>query len=183
MENCKLGISGAEKIGYMVYHNATITSINLGANGIGDDGVERLVQQLRDNTTLEHLDLHRNNITDVGAKYLQEFLASSSLNNIELSYNPLGNEGVEVILQSLTTTMNHVGLVGTGMTSCCTSVPKALHKVKSISFTVPTNCSVISDNLGDTDMLEHVEFWYGKDAVYDTLISGIGRNSSITQLS
>ena len=38
MGNCKLGVSGADKVGKMLYHNKSITSVGLGRNSIGDEG-------------------------------------------------------------------------------------------------------------------------------------------------
>ena len=43
----KLGASGADKIGIMLYHNKSITSVDLGNNSIGDDGLEKLVEHLK----------------------------------------------------------------------------------------------------------------------------------------
>ena len=183
MSHCKLGVSGADKIGEMIHYNRSISSVDLSSNDIGDNGVEKLVGQLRGNTTLKHLNLRVNGITVIGAKHLKGLLTTrSSLNKIELSYNPLGDNGVDIILQSLTIIMEYVGLYDTGMISCCLSLPKALHNVKSISFTVPSVCDTISDSLANTVMLEHVELYHGSDAAYHTMISGISRNSSINKL-
>ena len=184
IHNCQLGDSGADKIGEMIRYNKAISSVNLADNQIGDYGVEKLVGQLRGNTTLKHLNLWDNGITVVGAAHLKELLTAhcSSLNDINLSCNPLGDSGVDAILQSLTITMEHVGLVNTGMKSCCLSLPKALHNVKAISFTTPGNCAVLSESLACTAMLEQVQLCDGSDAAYHTLISGISRNRSINEL-
>jgi len=181
---CKLGVSGADKIGEMISYNKSISSVNLGDNEISDKGVEKLVGHLRGNTTLKHLNLSNNGITVIGANHLKGLLTThcSSLNNIELSCNPLGDNGIDIILQSLPSTMEHIGLVETGMTSCCLSLPKALHNVKYIRFNAPTECDMISDSLASTVVLEQVQLWDGSDAAYHTLISGISRNSSINKL-
>jgi len=93
MSNCKLGVSEADKIGKMIYYNKTISSVNLGCNEIGNNVVKKLVRQLRGNTTIKHLDLCDNGITVIGAKRLKGLLTThcSSLNNINLSGNPLGD--------------------------------------------------------------------------------------------
>ena len=144
--------------------------------------MEKLVGQLRGNITLKHLNLRNNGITVIGAKHLKGLLTTTSVNNIELSCNPLGDKGIDIILQSLAITMENIGLVDTGMTSCCLSLPKALHSVKYIRFNVPTECDVISDGLASTVVLEDVQLWDGSDAANHTLISGISRNSSINKL-
>ena len=105
MVNCKLGVSGADEVGKMLYHNKSITSFDLGWNNIGDEGVEKLVEHLKSNKTIKHLNLWGNNITSNGANHLSKLfsLNHTTVNSIELSDNPLlGDEGVDLILQSIT---------------------------------------------------------------------------------
>ena len=184
MYNCKLGVSGADKIGKMLYHNKSITAVNLGSNIIGDEGVEKLVEHLKSNKTIKHLGLLDNNITSNGANHLSKLfsLNHTTVNSIQLGYNPLKDEGVDLILQSITITMEYVGLYCTGMTSSYSSVSTALHKIKSIRFTPPDNCDGISDSLADTTVLEELELMGGSDTANHTMISGINRNNSIKKL-
>ena len=184
MNHCKLGVSGADKIGKMLYHNKSITSVDLGSNSIGDEGVEKLVEHLKSNKTIKHLGLSSNNITSNGAVYLSKLfsLNHTTVNSIELGRNPLKDEGVDLILQSITITMEYVGLYHTGMTSSCSSVSTVLHKIKSISFTPPDNCDGISDSLADTTVLEELVLRDGSDTANHTMISGINRNNSIKKL-
>ena len=184
MYDCELGVSGADKIGEMLYHNKSITAVILGSNGICDEGVEKLVEHLKSNKTIKHLDLQDNNITSNGAYHLSKLfsLNHTTVNSIELSNNPLKDEGVDLILQSITITMEYVGLCDTGMTSSCTSVSTALHKIKSISFTPPDNCDDISDSLADTTVLQKLVLSGGSDTAKHTMISGINRNNSIKKL-
>ena len=184
MNNCKLGVSGADKIGKMLYHNKSITSVDLGRNNIGDKGVEKLVEQLKSNKTIKHLGLGSNDITSNGANHLSKLfsLNHTTVNSIVLSDNPLKDEGVDLILQSITITMEYVGLYNTGMTSSCSSVSTALHNIKSINFTPSDNCDGISDSLADTTVLEELELKDGSDTANHTMISGISRNNSIKKL-
>ena len=184
MNDCMLGVSGAENIGKMLYHNKSITSINLSRNIIGDEGVEKLVEHLKSNKTIKHLGLGNNNITSNGANHLSKLfsLNHTTVNSIELGRNPLKDEGVDLILQSITITMEHVGLCNTGMTSSCSSVSTALHKIKSIYFTPPDNCDGISDSLADTTTLEELGLYDGSDTANHTMISGVKRNNSIKKL-
>ena len=184
MNDCKLGASGADKIGKMLSHNKSITSINLGNNSIGDEGVEKLVEHLKCNNTIKCINLSDNSITSNGAIHLSKLLScnDTTVNSIELRGNSSINEGVDLILQSISITMEYVGLRYTGMTSC-SSLSKALHKIKSISFTPPDNCDSISDSLADTTVLEELKLDCGSDAANHTMISGIIRNDSIKKLS
>jgi len=185
MCDCQLGVNGADKIGELLNYNKSITTAYLCSNNIGDSGVEKLVEQLKGNITLEYLALYNNGITETGAKYLKGLINGhdhqSAISGIDISYNPLGNEGVDAILQSPNMT-EYIGIHQTEMTSYCASLPSALHKAKSISFTVPKDCDGISDSLANTCSLKCVELCNGSDATYNTLINGISRNSSITKL-
>ena len=184
MYDCELGVSGADKIGKMLYHNKSITSVDLSWNRIGDEGVEKLVEHLKSNKTIKHLDLWNNNITSNGAYHLSKLfsLNHTTVNSIELGRNPLKDEGVDLILQSITITMEYVGLHHTGMTSSYSSVSTALHKIKSIKFTLSDNCDGISDSLADTTVLEELELYDGSDTANHTMISSINRNNSIKKL-
>ena len=182
--DCKLGVSGADKVGKILSHNQSITFIDLSSNSIGDEGVKKLVEHLKSNTTIKHLGLSNNNFTNNGANHLKKLfsLNHTTVNSINLNSNPLKDEGVDLILQSITVTMEYVGLVDTGMTSSCSSLSTALHKIKSIRFTLPDNCDGISNSLADTTMLGKLELTDGSDTANYTMISGISRNNSIKKL-
>ena len=182
MRGCKLGVSGADKIGEMLYYNKSITYVDLGGNEISDDGIEKLAKHLESNTTLKHLGLWNNNITSNGANHLKELFSSNHcIDNIVLSHNPLEDEGIDLILQSITITMEHVRLINIGMTSSCSSVSSALYKIKSITFN-PLNCNDISDSLADTTVLEELVLHGGSDEANYKMINGIKRNISIKKL-
>ena len=184
MRECVLGVSGADKIGKILSHNKSITSVDLGGNIIGDEGVEKLVEHLKSNKTIKHLNLANNRITCNGANHLMKLfsLNHTTVSSIKLGDNPLKDEGVDLILQSITVTMEYVGLSYTGMTSSCSSLSTALHKIKSISFIPLDNCDDISDSLADTTVLEELELCGGSDTANHTMISGISRNNSIKKL-
>ena len=83
--------------------HSSITCVDLGHNSIGDVGVEKLVEHLKSNKTIKHLGLNNNNITSNGAYHLRKLfsLNHTTVNSIELSSNPLKDEGVDLILQSI----------------------------------------------------------------------------------
>ena len=184
MDNCKLGVSGADKIGKMLYHNKSITSIGLGHNSICDNGVEKLVEYLKFNKTVKHLGLWDNKITSSGANHLKELfcLNHTTVNNIQLNDNPLKDEGVDLILQSITITMEYISLYGTGMTSSYSSVYLAFHKVESVSFTPLDNYDGIVDSLADTMMLKELKLVRGTDTSNHKIISALKRNNTIKKL-
>ena len=184
MDNCKLGVSGADNIGKMLCHNKSITSVDLGHNSICDDGVKKLVEYLKFNKTIKHLGLWDNKITTSGAEYLKELfcLNCTTVNNIQLSDNPLRDEGVDLILQSITNTMEYISLYGAGMTSSCSSVYLAFHKFESVSFTPLDNYDGISDSLADTTVLKELKLVRGTDTSNHKMIDALKRNNSIKKL-
>ena len=184
MNSSHIGGDDADNIGRMLYHNKSIRSIDLGYNHIEDDGLKRLVEHLKSNTTLKRLDLTSNDITSIGAGYLKELFTRNSctINDIGLDYNPLKNQGVDLILQSITCSMEWVRLEDTKMTSCNSALCIAFHKIKGISFTLPANCDDLSDSLANTITLERLSLQDGSDAAYNTIISGVSRNNSIKSL-
>ena len=170
---CKLGPTGADKIGEMVYYNTSITSVNLAYNKIGNRGVKNLVCHLEKCTNVQILYLEGNNISAIGARHLRR-LIRKSLISVELSHNPLRDKGVHLVLQVFTVIMDHIGLISVEMTS--SSIPYiavALDKVKSISFTIPCfiDYEVIIDSLAKTSVLECLELhlWGGFKPKYKTM--------------
>ena len=184
MSECCVGFDGAGCIGKMLLHNTSIKSINLKGNDIEDDGVKMLAEHLMSNRTLKQIDLSNNNVTSIGAFYLSKLFTRNpcTILHILLDNNPLQDKGVDFILQSITVPMEWVGLCDTKMTLCVDSLSKALRKVKSISFTLPSKCDNIRDTLADTTVLEGLWLKNGINAAYSTMIKGIMRNNSIKTL-
>ena len=188
MQRCNLQNTGADKIGEMLYHNKSITSIDLSHNDIEDSGVEKLVYHLISNNTLQHLNLRGNKIALVGAMQLRRLISTDHpiLTSIELSGNPLGDEGVCVILlSSLTVTMDHIGLEGIDveMPLTCYIIAAALHKVKSISLNLPDN-EIINKSIAKATTLKNLEVFidihttFYKPAYENTIIA-VSHNKSI----
>ena len=165
MSYCDLNSNKVDIIGKMLSHNKSIKSMNISNNCIVDVGVKKLVHYLKDNSTLQHIDLRSNGITEVGANHLRELIKRdhSTLTSIELSDNPLKDKGVDLILQSLSIGIKHIGLCNVEMTSLSyQSLTFAFHQVKSISFDQLIDCSVVSIQqmsgcLTSTTVLEHLE--------------------------
>lgn len=79
-----------------------IDKCNLADCQVDDMGIAALVDNLNVNPTLGFLDLRHNKITPVGAKLLTKILTVCSRKfELELSENPLGNEGVMYLAQAL----------------------------------------------------------------------------------
>ena len=184
MRGCSVGDDGADHIGKMLLLNKSISSVDLGDNNIKDDGVKLLVEYLMSNTILKQLDLGHNDITSIGAGYLSKLFTCNvcTVNDIRLNDNALEDEGVDLVLQSITATMELVGLSNTKMTLCSPSLCMALHKIKFIRCSLPDNCDSVSDSVANTTVLEGLMLCDGSEAAYNTMIMGISKNNSIKTL-
>ena len=137
MIGCGLNPSKVDIIREILSYCKSIRSVDLSNNCIADDDVEKLVPHLMSKSMLHHVDLSKNKITEIGISHLRKLFTrdNPTVTSIELSDNPLKDQGVELLLQSLTTGMEHVGLCHVEMTSlACQSLGDTLCKIKSISF-------------------------------------------------
>ena len=137
ISQCRLDLSSLAAIGEMLSYNNSIKLVDLSSNCITDDGIEKLVHHLMDNNTLQQINFCHNSITADGVTHLRKLFTKehSALTSIELSKNPLMDEGVDLLLKSLPLGVEHIGLCDVQMTSLsCQSLGDALHKVRSISF-------------------------------------------------
>ena len=182
---CNLGPSGADKIGEMLRHNKSIVSVNLYRNSIGDKGTEKIVQHLKSHNNLQQLYLGKNNITYIGACSLRGLIEcdSTTLTTIELSENPLRDDGICVVLSSLTIVMDHIGMISEFLsTSSQDAVAAALHKTRSFRIIPPSDCALISQSIATSMVLKHLELDRVSEKANNTILSGIMQNSSIVSL-
>jgi Ran GTPase-activating protein (RanGAP) involved in mRNA processing and transport len=84
-------------------HHQNLTVLDLGFNGIGDDGCASLsVHVVAGNHTLRNLFLSGNSVQQKGAMALASaILHGCSLSRLHLSNNNLGEEGTNVLVQSI----------------------------------------------------------------------------------
>jgi len=107
-----------------------------------------------------------------------------TLTSIDLSNNPLKDEGVCLLMQALTAPMEHIALNFVEMTSSsCQSIANTLHKVKSISLTTPDEPEVIGVGIVNTSLLESIELKNLNGSKHYKIISGVKQNSSINSLT
>ena len=136
MRNCKLGPFEADLIGEMLVHNTSIKSIDL-SNNIKDEGVKKIVQCLKNGSILQCIKLCDNEITAVGINYLitsKLLEMNTTLTSIDLSHNHLQYEDVCLFLNSLTITMEYIGLYGYKFVHKAIAATQAVHKAKSYGF-------------------------------------------------
>ena len=173
-----------DNIGEMLSQCKSIVSVDFSFNGLGDEGVKSLVKCLQYNT-IQHLNVSGNGITSIGIDHLSKLITfgPSALTSIVLSHNPLRDEGVCLLLQSVTDFMECIEFVDVSMTSSSYQhVANVLHKVRSISFTVCDDSEIIGSNIASATMLEKIELT-GLRHLYHNMISGINQNNNIRTVS
>ena len=182
MTGCNLSPK-IDKIGEMFSQCKSIVSVDFSFNGLRDEGIKKLVKYLQ-NTTIQHLNVSGNNITVVGIDHMKLMtFGPSALTSIVVSRNPLRDEGVCLLLQSVTDFMECIEFVEVLMTSSSYQhVAKVLHKVRSISFTVCDDSEIIGNSIASATMLEKIELTGLKHSYYN-MISGINQNRNINKVS
>ena len=135
MRECELGPMGADKIGEMLAHNKSITSIDLSSNNIKDEGVERIVHHIKNGSVLQYINLCNNYIMKGGIGHLIKFLESNvTLTSLNLSHNQLEFEDVCLFLNSLSVKMEYIGLYGYSFIPEAIAATHAMLKVNSFGF-------------------------------------------------
>jgi hypothetical protein len=87
-----------------LYLNVTLVSLDLSHNKMGDAGARHLGDLLLSNTVLEELDIAANGIGPQGAAALANALVDGFCLKLNLSENPLGDEGLRCLSEGIQTT-------------------------------------------------------------------------------
>jgi Ran GTPase-activating protein (RanGAP) involved in mRNA processing and transport len=131
LSDCDVGDEGVATLGcYLQLQSASIETLHLDMNGIGDIGLIALADGLKMNpkmktldlfcndfgelgikslmsaissrrSNLEHLSLRANRIADKGAQNIACRLNASSLKKLNIGYNEIGDKGASCIAESL----------------------------------------------------------------------------------
>ena len=97
-----IGDDGAAALGECLKYNKSLTTLDLSHNRIGDDGAAALGECLKYNKSLTTLDLSHNRIGDDGAAALGECLKyNKSLTTLDLSHNRIGDDGAAALGECL----------------------------------------------------------------------------------
>ena len=103
----RLQLNSAEPLTHLLRSQASLHTLNLKHNQLGDQGIEQLAQCLQTNNILKHLNISSNNIGDNGAKSIGLMLQRNcTLQSLFLSKNSIGPLGIECIAEGL----KHSGL-------------------------------------------------------------------------
>jgi len=121
LDLCKqhIGPVGMKIVAESLQRNTHVTSLLLGANGIGNDGAAVLAELLEKNTSIETLYLGCNRIDERGLNPLVAALDSTdAVRGLWLKRNPLGDSGAEILAGFLARTqrLRTLDLVNTQLT-------------------------------------------------------------------
>ena len=128
------------------------TELALRYRGLHSDiGVESLSLALKANSSLTNLDLTLNSIGDTGAEFLSQALrVNSSLTYLDLTENSIGDTGAESLSQALTVNSSLTNLDLTGNSIGDTGV-ESLSQALTVNSSL-TNLNLCFNGIGDTSV-------------------------------
>lgn len=93
----KVGAEAVPKLNKFVASSLILSFLDLRSTNLTDAGLIQLCSGIMGNKTLFHLNLSKNDITQSGIEKFAPILFRTSLTELDLSLNPLGNNGVKVL--------------------------------------------------------------------------------------
>lgn len=100
ISNCEIG-SYCEQIGLCLQNNRCLTSISVSRNKIGYAEIVKLFNGLINNNVLTNIDLSHNLLDDNSAIIVADYIKSSSIAVLNLSFNTISCAGCIAIVDSL----------------------------------------------------------------------------------
>ena len=96
----KLGVRAVPKLNNFLRQSQILNFLDLRSTNLTDAGIELLSAGLVDNQTLLYLNLSKNDITCSGMEPFAPILLKTAIQELDLSMNPLGNNGVIVLAEN-----------------------------------------------------------------------------------
>ena len=96
----KLGVIAVPKLNSFLRQSQILTFLDLRSTNLTDAGIELLSEGLVDNKTILYLNLSKNDITCSGMEPFAPILPKTAITELDLSMNPLGNNGVIVFAEN-----------------------------------------------------------------------------------
>ena len=126
-----------------------LSMLDLRSTNLMDAGVILLCDGLLACKTLFHLNLAKNDITQSGIEKFAPILPQTSISELDMSLNPLGNGGVRILAENLwgTSTIRTMTSLETEYESMPTEVAEA-------SVRRGKRCGIVKLNLSDTKIQE-----------------------------
>uniref|UniRef100_UPI00358F1064 NACHT, LRR and PYD domains-containing protein 12-like n=1 Tax=Myxine glutinosa TaxID=7769 RepID=UPI00358F1064 len=127
LSSCKL----STKSGPMLRDLKNLEVLDLSLNPIGDEGLKRLMEALKSQTKLRTLGLGGCKLTTTSGSILRELKNIINLEELQLSRNPIGDEGLEGLMEGLKsqTKLRVLGLVMCNLSTNCGPVLRDLKNI------------------------------------------------------
>ena len=97
----RLTSKGIKNIIKYLNNNLFIESLNLSGNSLKNDGFNLICKGLNNNMSLQNLNIANNDIQENGIKHSLKLINITKLYSINLSNNPILDEGLEILANSL----------------------------------------------------------------------------------
>ena len=182
MRKCRLTPREADMIGEMLAHNSSIVSIDLRSNFIKEKGVERIVYHLKNDNMIQRINLCKNHITAPGINHLISsnlLQTNSSLTNLDLSHNDFKYKDVCLLLNSISITMEYIGLYGYSFViEAIAATTQTAHNVKSLGFA----CYDFVDPLINTIIIQKLVVHVTDPKLYHSIMDVISTNHCLKEI-
>ena len=101
MSKNRVGVKAVPKLNKFLQASQILSFLDLRSTNLTDAGLTLLCQGLRGNLTIENLSLSKNDITSSGLEKFAPILPKTAIRDLDLSLNPLGNNGVRCLAENL----------------------------------------------------------------------------------
>ena len=95
---CAEGVKPLEEV---LQTNFFIENLDISSNSIKNEGFKYLINGLKGNEVMKKLNVSNNEVDEKGIFYLKENLKNCKVEMLDLSFNPIGNEGCIAISKCL----------------------------------------------------------------------------------
>eukprot|EP00347_Sterkiella_histriomuscorum_P017960 403347321 len=158
----KVGQKGVQHLIPLLQHSKFLQFLDLRSNILSDNGIVTLCDALFQNKTLVSLNLGSNEITSYGMERLKDALLTTVLNELDLTGNPLGNQGIDYLGQY----MSHAdcNLVRLNISECRFQSPGSI-----LLFQAVRKCSSLKHLILDKNDLKSRNSSYLTTGIYHGL--------------
>jgi hypothetical protein len=70
---------------------------------LSDPGIKEFMYGIENSNSLKYLNIKENNITAIGVEVIKNYLPRTKITELNISHNPLGNDGIQLISKMLST--------------------------------------------------------------------------------
>lgn len=97
----RLGVQAVPKLNELLSSSQVLQFLDVRSTNLTDTGLILLCEGLSRCPALFHLNLAKNEITHSGIEKFGQVLAKSTIQELDLSLNPLGNSGIRCLVENL----------------------------------------------------------------------------------